>query len=146
MKPLSRRLAVAALPLSAALLFAVHASAATIAYTAKLLGATEVPANTTTGTGTVDAQFDSTSKQFSWTVTYSGLTGTATAAHFHGPAAAGTNAPPVVPITGSLDNPIKGSAVLTDAQAADLAAGKWYFNIHTAANKGGEIRGQLTTK
>ena len=40
-------------------------------------------------------------------------------------------------------SPLKGEATLTDAQAADLAAGKWYFNIHTAANKGGEIRGQV---
>jgi len=30
-----------------------------------------------------------------------------------------------------------------DAQIADLNAGKWYFNVHTAAHKGGEIRGQL---
>ena len=36
-----------------------------------------------------------------------------------------------------------GSATLTDAQTADLAAGKWYVNVHTAANKDGEIRGQL---
>jgi hypothetical protein len=41
-------------------------------------------------------------------------------------------------------SPIKGTATLTDAQAADLAAGKWYFNVHTEANKGGEIRGQVT--
>ena len=41
-------------------------------------------------------------------------------------------------------SPIKGSATLTDAQAADLDAGKYYVNIHTAANKGGEIRGQIT--
>ena len=41
-------------------------------------------------------------------------------------------------------SPLKGEATLTDAQAADLQAGKYYFNIHTAANKGGEIRGQVT--
>ena len=80
-------------------------------------------------------------------MTYSGLTGPATAAHFHGPAAVGANAPPVVPVPATaLANPIKGDATLTDAQAADLAAGKWYFNIHTAANKGGEIRGQVMKK
>jgi len=33
---------------------------------------------------------------------------------------------------------------LTDTQAADLLAGKWYFNIHTEANRPGEIRGQVT--
>jgi hypothetical protein len=41
-------------------------------------------------------------------------------------------------------SPFEGDATLTDAQASDLMAGKWYFNIHTAANKGGEIRGQVT--
>ena len=43
-------------------------------------------------------------------------------------------------------SPITGTATLTDAQVADLEAGKYYVNIHTAANRGGEIRGQLTKK
>ena len=47
------------------------------------------------------------------------------------------------PFNGNLASPIKGSATLTDTQIAQLEAGKWYINIHTAANKGGEIRGQL---
>ena len=53
------------------------------------------------------------------------------------------NAGIVVPFTGNLANPIKGLATLTDAQIAQLEAGKWYVNIHTEANKPGEIRGQL---
>ena len=57
---------------------------------------------------------------------------------------AGTNAGVVQGFSGSMDSPIKGSATLTAAQAADLLAGKWYVNLHTAANKGGEIRGQAT--
>jgi hypothetical protein len=44
---------------------------------------------------------------------------------------------------GSLASPIKGEATLTAAQAADFTAGKMYFNIHTAANPNGEIRGQI---
>ena len=60
-----------------------------------------------------------------------------------GRAAAGANAGVVVPFTGSLDSPISGSATLTDAQVADLKAGKWYVNLHTAASPGGEIRGQV---
>jgi hypothetical protein len=62
------------------------------------------------------------------------------AAHFHGPAAFGANASPTIPIA-KPESPITGSAVLTDAQIADLQAGNWYFNVHTAANPGGEIRG-----
>ena len=50
---------------------------------------------------------------------------------------------PVVPITGDLASPIKGEATLTDEQAAEFADGKIYFNVHTAAHKDGEIRGQV---
>lgn len=143
---LSRRPVLTTLGLCAALLLAAPAFAETVDYAAKLDGASEVPAVTTTATGTAAAKFDTASKTLSWTVTYSGLTGAATAAHFHGPAAVGANAGPIVPISGSLASPITGKATLTDAQAADLAAGKLYFNIHTDANKGGEIRGQMMKK
>ena len=84
-----------------------------------------------------------TSKKLTWKGSYTGLTGPATAAHFHGPAETGKNAGVAVPIAPAT-SPLEGSATLTDAQAADLMAGKWYVNVHTAANKGGEIRGQLT--
>jgi CHRD domain len=144
---LSRRPAIAAAMISAFLMTAPALHAATVTYGADLKGSTEVPPNDSKGTGSVTATFDQASKKFTYTATYSGLTGPATAAHFHGPAAAGANAPPVIPIPAAdLASPIKGEATLTDAQAADLAAGKWYFNVHTAANKGGEIRGQLTAK
>ncbi len=63
-------------------------------------------------------------------------------AHFHGPAAAGANAPPVVAVKDPTD-PISGTAILTPAQEADLLAGKWYFNVHSQTNPGGEIRGQV---
>ena len=57
----------------------------------------------------------------------------------------GKNAGVAVPITGTA-SPMEGSATLTDAQAADLTGGKWYVNVHTATNKGGEIRGQVAKK
>jgi hypothetical protein len=114
--------------------------------TATLSSASEVPTNTSTGTGTVEASVDAGSKLLTWTVTYSGLTGPATGGHFHGPAMAGSNAPVVLPLSGSLASPIKGSATLTPAQLADLMAGHWYVNLHTAANPGGEIRGQVMVK
>ena len=118
------------------------AGAATLHFTTKLKGADEVPANATTGKGKVSGTLDTTTKQLSYKATYSGLTGPATMAHFHGPAAPGTNAPPTVPVMNAA-NPIKGTATLSDAQVADLTAGKWYFNVHTAAHPGGEIRGQI---
>jgi hypothetical protein len=143
----SLRPALAAVALSACLFAGTAAFAATQNYTATLKGSTEVPPNDTKGTGKVTAKYDTVSKKFTYSVTYKGLTGPATAAHFHGPADPGVNAPPVVPIPADkLASPIKGDATLTDDQAADLVAGKWYFNVHTAANKGGEIRGQVMKK
>ena len=111
---------------------------------ADLSATQEVPPTQSQGKGNAEVNFDTASKKLSWTVTYSGLTGPATAAHFHGPAEAGKNAGVAVPIPNQATSPVTGSATLTDAQAADLTAGKYYVNIHTAANPGGEIRGQVT--
>jgi hypothetical protein len=143
----SLRPAFTAAAVTILLLTGASAFAATENYTATLKGSTEVPPNDSKGTGTVNATYDTTSKKLTYTATYSDLTGPATAAHFHGPAAAGANAPPVVPVPPTaLASPIKGEATLTEAQAADLAAGKWYFNVHTAAHGPGEIRGQVMKK
>ena len=137
---LSRGLIATVLSLSA--LGAMAASNA-VALSAKLSGANEVPANTSTGSGTLEATLDTQSNVLTWTVTYSGLTGAVKAGHFHGPAAAGANAGVALGFTGGVESPIKGSATLTAAQAADLLAGKWYVNLHTAAKTGGEVRGQV---
>jgi hypothetical protein len=113
-------------------------------FKATLDGKSEVPPNTSAGTGTADIDYDPATKKLSWKLTYSGLTGPATAAHFHGPAEAGKNAGVAVAIPNATKSPAEGSATLTAAQAADLEAGKYYVNVHTAANPGGEIRGQVT--
>jgi hypothetical protein len=120
------------------------AFAETVNLKASLKASDSVPTNNSNGTGSLQATYDTANKQLTYTVTYSGLTGNATAAHFHGPADPGKTAGVVVPVQGSVASPIKGTATLTDAQAADLLAGKWYFNVHTEANKPGEIRGQVT--
>ena len=111
---------------------------------ATLDGKSENPPNTSAGKGTADIDYDAATKKLSWKLTYSGLSGPATAAHFHGPADPGKNAGVAVAIPNAGTSPVEGSATLTDAQAADLMAGKYYVNIHTAANPGGEIRGQVT--
>ena len=119
-------------------MFATLAFAATVAFAgpafaekfkAALDGKSEVPANTSAGTGTADIDYDAATKKLSWKLTYSGLSGPATAAHFHGPAEAGKNAGVAVAIPNATSSPAEGSATLTDAQAA---------------NPGGEIRGQVT--
>jgi len=116
--------------------------AETVMMKANLAASAEVPPNDSKATGTVTVTFDTASKKLTWQGSYSGLSGAATAAHFHGPADPGKNASVAVPITPNT-SPLQGSADLTDAQAADLMAGKWYVNVHTDAHKGGEIRGQL---
>jgi hypothetical protein len=142
MHPTVFRSAFAAAAISA-LLFTVPAAAETINLRADLSGANEVPANARLGVGGVQAIYDTVSKKLAWVVTYTNLTGPVTGAHFHGPAATTANAPVIVPVSGSLNSPIGGEATLTDAQAADLLAGRWYFNIHTSAQPDGEIRGQV---
>src|SRR5690348_2001549 len=129
---LSMFVAVAA----AGLMAASAASAQMTHYTAKLAGAAGVK-----GSGELSAMLDG--KKFSYSVSYKDLTGPVTAAHFHVASAPGGNGPPTLPATAS-PSPIKGSADLSDQQVSDLNAGKWYFNIHTAANPGGEIRGTVT--
>jgi hypothetical protein len=119
------------------------ANAESVGFKAELKGSSEVPPNDSQGAGTVEATFDTESKAFAWTIDYSGLTGDASAAHFHGPAAPDANAGPVVPIEGSLASPIKGEATLTDEQATQLQDGMWYFNLHTAQYPDGELRGQV---
>jgi len=98
---------------------------------------------TSSGKGSGAFTYDPAMHLLTYNVTYEGLTGPAMAAHIHGPADPGGNAPPVIPFANDA-SPITGTATLTDAQAADLAAGKYYVNVHTAANRGGEIRGQIT--
>jgi hypothetical protein len=133
---------LATLALGAAVAFAGPAFAEKMKAT--LDGKSEVPPIAGAGTGTADIDYDAGTKKLSWKVTYSGLSGPATAAHFHGPAEAGKNAGVAVAIPNATSSPAEGSATLTDAQAADLMAGKYYVNVHTAANPGGEIRGQVT--
>ncbi len=111
---------------------------------ATLSGAAEVPPNASAGMGQLQAEFDKASRALRYTLRYSGLSGPVKAGHFHGPAEAGKNAGVALGINNAGDSPVQGSAVLTPEQAADLLAGKWYINLHTAANPGGELRGQVT--
>src|SRR3954447_8353431 len=132
----------ATLALAAAVAFAGPAFADKMKAT--LDGKAEVPPNTSAAKGTADLDYDAASKKLSWKLSYSGLAGPPTAAHFHGPAEAGKNAGVAVAIPNATSSPVEGSATLTDAQAADLLGGQLYLNIHTAANPGGEHRGQGT--
>jgi len=138
------RLPNAAILFAAAIMFlsVTTAHAETITLRADLKGSNEVPPNTSPASGTAEATLDTTTRQLSYTITYKDLSGPALGAHFHGPVEAGKNAGIVLPFK-TVQSPIQGSATLTDEQVTDLLAGKWYANIHTAANPGGELRGQM---
>jgi hypothetical protein len=115
----------------------------------ELSGAQSVPAVETSGSGTAELSYDPATRTVTWNIAYSGLSSPATMAHFHGPAKAGQNAPPVIWLSkqGSPPaNPMTGSATLTPEQAKQFSDGEWYINIHSQAHPAGEIRGQVTPK
>jgi len=139
------RSTLAALACTLAIAFAGPSLADMINLKADLKASNEVPPGTGNGKGEVTATYDSASKKLTWKGSYSDLSGPPTAAHFHS-GEAGKNGGVAVPIFAGAGakTPFEGSATLTASQAADLLDGKLYANIHTAANKAGEVRGQLT--
>jgi len=143
---ISRRHLIVAACLTGIMTWAAPSQAAPQSFKVTLTGAQQVPPVQTSATGTADLSYDSATRVVTWSVTYSGLSGPATMAHFHGPAAAGKNGPPVIWLTEKgkpVENPIKGEATLTPEQAQQFSAGEWYINVHTQANPGGEVRGQV---
>jgi len=109
-------------------------------------GAQEVPAVTTTATGNLTGSYDTVSKKLIYSISWTGLSGDASVAHFHGPALPGESASPLQDLT-IVTNGMAGMATDTITASADLhtalLTGKVYYNIHTAANPNGEIRGQV---
>jgi hypothetical protein len=110
----------------------------------RLSGANEVPPNSSSATGRSNLAI-AADKSVSGSVTYSGMT--ATAAHIH-MGAPGANGPVIVPFTKTAEGTFIAppNARLTDEQYAAYRAGNLYFNIHSAAHPGGEIRAQLAPK
>ncbi|MHA6247182.1 CHRD domain-containing protein [Pontibacter sp. CAU 1760] len=107
-----------------------------------LTGAQETPPVTTSATGTFSGTYNDDTNVLSYTITFQGLT--PTAMHFH-KGAVGVAGGVEIPIgTAPYTSPIQGQTpALTAAQEADLLNGLWYVNIHTTANPGGELRGQV---
>jgi len=144
MKPLNGMIVGTVLAVSA-LLSACTGGSDTREFRANLSSNQEVPPVSGVGSGRAELSLNTVTKQLTWKITYAGLSSDAAAAHIHGPAGPGANAGVIVNLgAGGVKNPLEGAATLTDAQIADMVAGNTYVNIHTAQNKGGEIRGQIT--
>ncbi|MEX1169879.1 MAG: CHRD domain-containing protein [Chloroflexota bacterium] len=122
------------------------------AYGGPLSGAQENPPVATAATGQGTAVISADGSTITYIVTYSGLSGTLNAAHIH-TGAAGSNGGVILPLTAS-PSPMTGTLTAADFSAsgpvttfaeavAAIRAGTTYFNLHTAANPGGEIRGQI---
>jgi CHRD domain len=116
-----------------------------VVFDIKLLGRNEVPETISPAEGTFKGSFNKTTKIFSYTLTYTGMT--ATAAHFHKGAATATG-PVVINIaTAAFGSPLVAqTAALNLQQELDLVGGSWYVNVHSALYPNGEIRGQLVKK
>ncbi|MFC0402004.1 CHRD domain-containing protein [Paraburkholderia rhizosphaerae] len=123
------------------------AQAAPVSFEVPLTGAQQVPPVQTQGSGKADLTYDASTRVVTWNVTFSGLSGPATMAHFHGPAPAGKNAGVKVWISQkgnmSATSPITGQATLSPDDARMFEAGDMYINVHTKDHPDGEIRGQV---
>jgi len=118
------------------------APASTVIRSASLTGAQEVPPTGATGTGRGAVVVNPTTMEITGGITFTGLTGAPTGAHIHR-----LNTTIVVGLVQAADNAtatVPAGTVLSAADYSELLAGYLYFNVHTAANSGGEIRGQIT--
>ena len=134
--------------LTAAALLALTpaAFAASETFSADLKPSAEVPAVDSKASGTITATYDTASKKLTYTATYKDLSGPATMAHFHGPAAPSQNANILVDISPAhspLGSPKHGCVPFTKDQAKLLSKGLVYINVHSTMFTGGEIRGQV---
>jgi hypothetical protein len=119
--------------------------------TIQLTGANEVPPVNTTGSGSADISFDPDMKMIGYEISWSlGSAADSTVGmHFHGSETGSdtTSSPVVIPLSGfTRDNSGSFSGMtreLTDAEVAQLLAGKWYLNIHSGTYPGGELRGNI---
>lgn len=111
---------------------------------ATLNGASEVPPNTSSAGGYLTAHYSTATHIFKWRLVVNSLSAPITRAAFHGPDAMGTERA-IVPLNLPFDGTTHtGGATLTEQQAADLLAGRWYVDVQTAKFPDGEIRGTVT--
>jgi CHRD domain len=109
--------------LTAVAAWTVTSNAASQSFKVTLNGAQQVPPVETAANGTAELTYDPATHVVTWTLSYSGLSGPATMAHFHGPAAQGKNGPPVIwlsPKGSPVQAPVKGEATVTPEQRSNF--------------------------
>ena len=124
-------------------LYAAPVPAATKTFFAVLNGGQETPATDSDALGVAFLTFDDKSLSVCYSVTFSRLSATETAAHIHGPGAPGVSAPVLVALAPVPGNPKNGCVTLPKANKKDLKRGLTYVNIHSTRFPSGEIRGQV---
>ena len=120
------------------------AHAATMKYHADLTATQEVPPTKSAGKGEATVTLNTATHEATVELTFSGFSSDVTAAHIHGPAAAGKNAGVLVPLGTAPKSPVHTTAKLTPEQEKQLEDGMTYVNVHTKDDPSGAIRGQLT--
>ena len=112
-------------------------------------GTQVVPSVSGSGAGTITGTYNPNTNMLSYNIGWNGLTGSASSVGFYGGAATGANGTQVgnnlAITTGGATGGATGTITLTEAQEADLLAGRWYYLIGTPSNTTGEVRGQVTT-
>jgi len=116
--------------------------------TITMSGAQETPAVTTGATGSIDANYNRLTKTLSYSVTFSGLSDSAVAAHIHGLGEVGVMAPVLQtfsPFPRRKEGSYSGSLLIDGVKFTEeyLLGGRYYINIHSKTYGNGEIRGQL---
>jgi hypothetical protein len=113
-------------------------------FRAALSGANEVPPTASRGTGYFEAVYRPSTKVLEYRLNLVGLSGPIITGYLHGPAGPDENAERVAPINIPIyDNTIWDGVSLTEAQVAEVMAGRWYVNVMTLEYPDGEIRGQI---
>lgn len=110
-------------------------------------GSQEVPAVTTSATGTLSGSYNARTNLLTYNITWTGLSGNVVVAHFHGPANTGVSANPIHDIsisTNGMTGSTSASVTLADSTESHLLNGRLYYNLHTVLHPAGEIRGQVS--
>lgn len=124
---------------------ALGAQAQSHRFEVRLDGGQATPPNGSSGSGVAEVILHEPTGFVSVDATFTGLSGSITVAHIHGPAPPGSPAGVLVGLTpsGTTSGTVTGTGTLSPTQVADMLAGLHYLNFHSTVFPSGEIRGQI---